>query len=61
MDHYSSHSMPLKETKTFHHIEIVNKIYGNLLSPCFSCHYSSANEIDINQNSLSLSAINFIE
>ena len=42
MDRYSSHFKPLKETKTFHHNEIVNKkIHGNLLSP--ACH-SYANE-----------------
>ena len=37
MDRYSSHFKPLKETKTFHHTEIVNnKIHGNLLSPGFT-------------------------
>ena len=45
MDHYSSHFKPLKGTKTFHHTEIVNnKIHGNLLSPGWPCHSSSANE-----------------
>ena len=45
MDCYSSHFKPLKETKTFHHTEIVNnKIHGNLLSPGCPCHSSSANE-----------------
>ena len=45
MDCYLSHSKPLKGTKTFHHIEIINyKIRGNLLSPGCPCHYSSANE-----------------
>ena len=44
MDRYSSHFKPLKETKTFHHTDIVNKkIHGNLLSPGSVCH-SSANE-----------------
>ena len=42
MDRYLSHFKPLKETKTFHQNEIVNKkIHGNLLSP--ACH-SYANE-----------------
>ena len=32
MDRYSSQFKPLKETKTFHHNEIINKkIHGNLL------------------------------
>ena len=45
MDHYLSHSKPLKGTKTFHHIEIVNNIiHGNLLSPDCPCHSSCANE-----------------
>ena len=45
MDHYSSHSKPLKGTKTFHHIEIVNNIiHGHLLSPGCPCHSSCANE-----------------
>ena len=44
MDRYSSHFKPLKQTKTFHHTDIVNKkIHGNLLSPGSVCH-SSANE-----------------
>ena len=44
MDRYSSDFKPLKETKSFHHTEFVNKkIHGNLLSPGFACH-SSANE-----------------
>ena len=45
MDRYSSYSKPLKGTKTFHHVEIVNyKIHGNLIS--HGCPYpsSSANE-----------------
>ena len=45
MDRYSGHFKPLKETKTFHHTEIVNnKIHGKLLSPHCPCHSSSANE-----------------
>ena len=48
MDCYLSHSKPLKGTKTFHHTEIVNyKIRGNLLSPGCPCHYSSANENEV--------------
>ena len=44
MDCYLSHFKPLKETKTFHHTDIVNKKnHGNLLSPGSVCH-SSANE-----------------
>ena len=44
MDCCSIHFKPLKETKTFHHTEIVNKkIHGNLLSLGSAC-YSSANE-----------------
>ena len=44
MDCYSRHFKPLKETKTFHDAEIVNKkIHGNLLSPISACH-SSVNE-----------------
>ena len=45
MDSYLSHSKPLKGTKTFPHIKIVNKeIHGNLLSPDCPCHSSSANQ-----------------
>ena len=44
LDRYSSHSNPLKGTKTFHHIEIVIKIHGNLLSLGCLCHSSSVNE-----------------
>ena len=45
MDIYLSHSKPLKGTKTFHHIKIVNNIiHGNLLSPDCPYHSSCANE-----------------
>ena len=62
MDRYSSHSKPFKGTKTFHHIKILsNKIHGNLVSPGYHCHSSSAQmKTKINRDTLSLSAVNFM-
>ena len=45
MGPYSSYLKQLKETKTFHHIEIVNnKIHRCLLYPDCPCHSSSTNK-----------------
>ena len=63
MDRYLNDFKPLKGNKTFHHTEIDNnKTHGNLLSSDCPCHSFSANENKgINQNSLSLSVVNFFE
>ena len=56
MDRYLNHSMPLKGTKTFHHIEIVNKIHG-YFDLAVLVVLPLQLKMKINRNSLSISFI----